>query len=301
MDLRELAAADLNLLVTLAALMETKSVTAAARRMGVTQPAMSRSLGRLRDLFGDSLLVRGRGAMVATPRGARLALALPQVLEGVSALLSLDRVFDVTATRRFAIAMTDYAALTILPRLLERVQARAPQVSIDVIPLRDWASTTDALERGALDAAVGFEHAAPKQLALTVVGRDSFMCAVRADHPHIRRRLTLSRYAETGHVLVSTRGRVSGVVDGALERRGLTRRVAVVVPQLMAVPPTLMHGDLVATVPARLRSLSNARLRWFGPPLALPDFAVVLAQHQDHRRSPAHVWLRAQIEGLNAT
>lgn len=295
MDLGSLAATDLNLLVALHALLDAGGVTAAARRVGVTQPAMSRSLARLRELFGDPLLVRSGRGMVRTPLAIELGPPLAQLLERVATLLEPDGPFDPRAPRRFRVAMVDYAGAVVLPNLARSLAADAPGVALDVRPLAEWDAVASALARGTLDAAIGFEHDVPASLERRELLRDRFVCVVRRGHPRVGKRLTLRRYVELPHVLVSSRGPVTGVADVALARRGLARTIAVTVPHFMVAPQVVRRGNAIATLAERIATLAPAGLRLFEPPLEIPGFTLMLAWHGAQGASVARTWLRERI------
>ncbi len=300
MELRRLAAADLNLLVKLAALLETASVTVAAQRLAITQPAMSRALGRLRELFDDPLLVRDGAGMRVTPRGRVLACELGPLVRGVDALLSPRGAFDPAQPHRFVLMMSDYAALFLLPTIVGHLAARAPSIDVDVRPLIDWSDTSAQLERGLIDAAVGFGHGAPSTLSVEPLKHERFVCAARHGHPRIRKRLTLRAYVDIAHVLVSSRGLVTGAVDVALKRHGERRRVGVVTPHLMSVPAILQTSDLIATVPSALRNTVGDALRWYSTPIEVDGFDLVIAHHPLQSRSTAGSWLREEISAALA-
>ena len=294
-NLRRLAAADLNLLVALAALLEEQSVTRAAARVGITQPAMSRALSRLRSALEDPLLVRAGRSMRPTPRGRELAEALPPVLQQLAGILTPAKTFDRHASHRFRLAMTDYAALLVLPGLQRRLARTAPRVELEVVPMQQWDGPASELASGELDGAVGFGHDVPDALDHDVLLEDTFVCAVRRGHPRVRKRLTVRQYTETPHVLVSSRGRVTGAVDVALARHGLRRHVAMVVPHFLVAPRVLLGSDYVATLARRIIQLSPSGLRCFKPPVEIPGFSVVLAQHPLQKASVPHAWLRGMI------
>jgi len=295
MRLRQLAAIDLNLLVALHALLETGSVTVAAGRVGITQPAMSRSLARLRALFDDPLLVRSGRGMAPTPLARALAPSLAAAIETIAAVLEPGEDFDPAVARTLRVAMVDYAGAVLLPRLLAGLADEAPRLRLEVLPLTAWAPIPAELAAGRLDAALGFAHDLPEALEREVLLDDRFVCIARRGHPRIKKRLTLGQFVDLPHVLVSTRGRVTGAVDVALARRGLARHVAATVPHFLVAPQVVRHGDFIATMAARIVDLAPAGLRRFEPPLDIDGFALALAWHPSQRDSKVHRWLRERI------
>ena len=299
-QLRSLAATDLNLLVALQALLETGSVTTAAGRVGVTQPAMSRSLARLRQLFGDPLLVRSGRSMAPTPFARALAPELAETMGRLVALLEPGESFDPEAERTVRVAMVDYAGAVLLPSLVEHLAEVAPRLILEVLPLTDWRTSAADLATGRLDAAVGFGHDVADLLECETLVEDRFVCIVRRGHPRVRKRLSLRAFVDLPHVLVSTRGRVRGAVDVALAQRGLERSVAVTVPHFLVAPQVVRKGDCIATMAERIVALAPQGLRRLEPPLPISGFSVVLAWHPTQRESRVQVWLREQISEVAA-
>ncbi|MEM6293751.1 MAG: LysR family transcriptional regulator [Myxococcota bacterium] len=293
-DVQRLAALDLNLFVALDALLEAQNVTRAARRVGVTQPAMSRQLSRLRSVFEDPLLERAGAGMKMTPRARMLRDSVHDGLATLAQTLDVGRDFEPSAPRTFIVAMTDYATSTILPGLTARLHADAPSIALDVRPFESWTAAATALDRGDLDAAIGFGNGVPATLHRTTLLRDGFACAVQPEHPTIQDTLSLETYVRTPHILTSTRGRVRGAVDQALEQLGRSRSVCVVVPHLHAIPAVLGSTNAIATLPVRCRG-SMPGLRWFVPPLRVPGFDVVAATHAQPANRTAIAWLRRQL------
>jgi len=290
-----LAAIDLNLLVALDALLREENVTVAGRRIGLSQPAMSHALGRLRELLDDELLVREGRVMRRTELGRQLTPAVRRLVGDIEATLLARRRFDpATSQRSFRIAANDHAGAVLLPALFARVRRAAPGVQLDILP-QQGAPAEAELARGDLDAVIGtFVRVAPP-LVERVLFREGFVCAVRRDHPAAGR-LTLRRYVELDHLLVASPGYGPGVVDLALEARGMQRRVAMRVPHFLVAPAIVARTDLVLTLPRRVLAAADASaLRVSRPPLPLEDFPVQLIWHQRADSDPGAAWLREQI------
>lgn len=297
-----IAAVDLNLLVALQALLAERHVTRAAARMGLTQPAMSHALARLRDTLGDPLLVRSKIGLQLTPRAASLAEPLDRLLLDAGALLAPPKRFDPrTSTRRFRIATSDYMEIVLMPALLEHLGREAP--GVDVVLSRYAGRDTRQLDDGEADLLLipGMTGAPSGVLAQRILS-EKFVCVVRADHPLVGKKLTLDRYLELAHVLVSPGGARGGIVDDALAKLGKTRRVAVMVPHFLVAPFLVERTDLVLTLAARIaRSLAPAvKLKALAPPseLNLPGFDMRLVWHERDHADPAHAWLRARITAV---
>lgn len=309
-----LARVDLNLIVALDALARERSVTRAARRMGVTQSAMSHTLRRLRELLGDPLLVRGRGGLVLTPRAEALAIPVRSGLATIRRALEARAAFDPRrAQRAFSLAAPDLFHALLLPPLLDRLRHEAPGVDLSVVA-EDHRALAVQLETGDLDVAVlphvdEEEGAAAPGLMRRALLRDRFACLMRADHPILRAkaghrrlrrdaaRLKLEDYAKLSHILVSPQGEGPGVVDRALARRGLSRRVVLRVPSFVSALAIVGKGDLVLTAPTALSRLAPSphAVASLPAPLALPGHTVHLLWHERFTHEPGHRWLRELI------
>lgn len=294
-----LAGVDLNLLVALDALLADESVTRAAARVGLTQPAMSRALGRLRDLLGDPLLVRDGARMRATARAVAVAPRVRQILAEVQATLRDARPFDpATATRTFVVATNDYCGALLLPGIIRRLRDEAPRVDLKVRALGP-STPVEALAEGALDLAIGTFMDPAASLSRELLFEDGFVCLVRAGHPLTAGRLTLKRYADGEHLLVSAPGEGPGVADLALAAQGLGRRVAVRVPHFLLALRLVGGTDLLLTLPRRLAEASAPELGLvlLKPPLPLPRFGVEVLGHPRSAGDPGLLWLRGVIRG----
>jgi DNA-binding transcriptional LysR family regulator len=297
MDRPRLSEINLNLLLALDAILTEKSVSRAARRVGVSQPAMSQSLRNLRDIFDDALLVRDRGAMVLTPAAERLIMPLRQAMIALQRVLDGPAHFDpATAQRCFTLAAGDYAAVTLLPPLLERASIEAPGVDIVVRPVeqrRVW----EPLATGELDIALGAALEPGSDFLQQVLYTDGFACLARRDHPSVRGRLDIEQYASLPHALISPRGEGATVVDSALEALGKRRRIALRIPYFLAAPLVVARSDLLLTAPRLVAEAFAAThpLQLLEPPLALPTFDVVQIWHQRFQDDAAHQWLRRTI------
>jgi DNA-binding transcriptional LysR family regulator len=292
-----IGAIDLNLLVALQALLTERHVTRAAARMGLTQPAMSHALARLRATLDDPLLVRSKGGLQLTPRATSMLEPLERLLHDAAGLLATPTAFDPsTSTRRFRIATSDYIEIVLIPKVLEELGRQAPRVDVDLLLLKDGHGI-DALEEGEVDLLLippGVVDRPHASIMSQRVLSEKFVCVVRADHPTVGRKMTLERYIELGHILVSPRASRGGIVDDVLAKIGLTRRVAVVVPHFLVAPFLVEKTDHVLTLAARIaKSLAPAvKLKALPPPIDLPGFDINLVWHERDQADPAHAWLR---------
>ncbi len=291
-----LAGIDLNLLVALDALLAERSVTRAAERVGLSQPAMSRALGRLRALFGDRLLVRTSAGLVPTPRAEALAPRLRAVLAEVGRIVQAPS-FDPARMRDTArIAMPDYLSILLLPALLRRLEREAPGLDIVLAPPR--ATTLAELEAGELDLAIGNFPDVPAGFYGNTVMTERFACLMRRGHPALTGPLTPQVYAGLRHALITIRDdRSPGTVDEALARLGLARRIALRVPNFLAAPLIVAETDLVVTLPLRLAQwlAGRADVQVLEPPLDLGSFSMTQLWHERRRDDAEHAWLRTTV------
>jgi DNA-binding transcriptional LysR family regulator len=297
MDLRRV---DLNLLVVFEALMAQRSVGRAAQRLGLSQPATSAALARLRQLLGDPLLLRHGNAMQPTLRAERLLPAVRQALRLVEDAFAPRDTFDPTeSTRRFRLVMSDYAEHLVLPQLVRLVLAKAPGVTLRVKPV-DLRTLAESLADGTVDAAIGTWYDPPKPLRVARLLTERFVCALAADHPIVRGRLTLAQYVALPHLLVAPRGGESGLVDDELAERRLVRHIAVTTPDFAAVPRILAGTPLVATIASlvALRLADPGALQVLRPPLALPGYDLQFIWDAARDRDPGLLWLRRHVEAI---
>lgn len=287
---------DLNLFVTLDAVVRDGSVRGAAVRLGVTQSAVSHALRRLRDQLGDPLVVRTPQGMRPTPRAERIAATLRRCLGELDAVVRDPGEFvPGSACRSFTLAASDAAEFVLLPALMQALQRDAP--GVDLVVRAESTATLAAVAEGELDLAVGVFTGAPGPLRTQPLYRQAFVCVVRKDHPQVRRGLTLARYLELSHVSVAPRGTAGSLVDDALARLGARRRVALVVPHFLVAPMIVAETDLALMLPERLarRWAEILPLRLVAPPLELADFTVSQVWSERAHLDAGHAWLRQTL------
>jgi DNA-binding transcriptional LysR family regulator len=292
-DLRNV---DFQLLVALRALIEERSVSRAARRLNLSQPAMSRVLARLRLLFSDPLLVRGRQGLLPTPRALGLLPALGRLLEDAARLVAPQHFDPGVATGAFHIAANDYAAQVVLPGLLARLRAAAPKMDINIRP-NDTRALED-LESGRLDLALGVFREAPAGFYRQELVRDHFVTLLRRRHPALKAKFTMAAYLKLPHLFVTLSGQGVGTVDVALKQQGYERRIAARVSTFMAVPGILQNSDLALTLPALLADYlcQDRSLKQVALPFRIAPFAIAQLWHERRQADAAHVWLRRQVK-----
>ncbi len=288
---------DLNLLRLLDALLAERHLTRAAKRVGLSQPAMSHGLARLRKHLGDPLFVRTRQGLEPTDRAARLGPPLRDALASIERALAGDTFDPATARRTFSLATADYGAFVLLPRLLERLGRLAPGVDLWTRTIADDAVAQLAAGEADATLAVPTLRGGGTVIHARVLYEERFVCVVREGHPKVKKRLDLDTWASLPHAFVAPGGKPGGVVDDVLAQHGRQRRVACAVPHFLLAPHVVASSDLVLTVGARVAEAfaKVLPLRVVEAPVALPGFRMSLAWHERQHRDPAQRWFRAQV------
>lgn len=293
---------DLNLLRTFVALMEERNVTRAAQKLGMTQPALSNALLRLRTTLRDPLFVRERYGMRPTARAEALAPVVSLALASLDDVVRGQREFVPSeATDSFVIALNGYVEFALAPRIVARLRATAPNVKIRIVPFgTDLAET--GVTSGATSLVLGRITQPPDNLVVQHLMDERLACLVRADHPLVGKRLTKAQYESLEHVNVLPPGRLRVGLSQTLERHGLRRNVAVSMTSFLVVPEMIAVTDYCATLPLAIcqRVASDPRFKIVAPPVDLGSFPVEMAWHVRHRTDPAHAWLRASISAVAA-
>jgi DNA-binding transcriptional LysR family regulator len=287
---------DLNLLRVFDAVLREKGVTAAAARLELTQPAVSNALGRLRAVLGDALFVRTPSGMEPTPFARGVAEPVRQALALLDSALAHGPVFEpASATRAFRFYMSDLGQVEFLPPLVERVQRLAPNVRLEAVSF-DLEHIADGLGSGALDLAIGFLPALGPPVQRKFLFRDPYVCLMREDHP-AGRGFTRKKFVEASHVLVTYRGGGHRVIEEALERAGVARRIALRVPHFTVVPMVLERTDLILTLPARVGRVyeRRGRLKQLPVPISIAPAEVAVHWHERFDPDPGNRWLREQV------
>jgi DNA-binding transcriptional LysR family regulator len=285
---------DLNLLQPLSALLEERHVTRAATRSFLSQPAMSRALERLREMFGDPLLVRSGRAYERTVRGERVVRELELLMPRLEAMVRGEDFDPARSRERFRVAMTDHASMILLPSVTARVRRAAPHVRLEVSPWRTQAH--EDVAAGRIDTALSAE-AAPPTLENEILFNLDFVCLVGSAQPVRARRFTLKQYLHFSHALVETLEGQQTFPDRALAQLGAKRRVALSLPFFVPAIFAIAHTDLILTVPRKLAQMTApiARIRVVEPPREIKTFPYFMAWHPRLTSEPAHAWFREQL------
>lgn len=302
--MRNLRGIDLNLLVSLDALLHERNVTRAAARLHLSQPALSAQLARLRRLFDDPLLLpaeSGRG-MMPTARALTLEEPLRAALQEVQALVQERPDFDpLQAERTFQIAASDNAIGTVGMPLMAHLAAHAGSGIRLGFRMPNAPDVAERMESGAIDLMIGSERAVAPNMKVRKLLQERFVMAQRKGHPRGVGRLDLDTYCSLRHVLVSpSGGNFHGYMDEQLERIGRRRTVALSVQQFTLVPEILAATDYVCTLPSRLAMRHADRLDRFDLPFKAEGMTLYLAWHPRNHRDPANIWLREAVAAVAA-
>lgn len=302
---------DLNLLRVFDVLMRTRRVASAADELGLTQPALSNALARLRRSLDDPLFVRSPSGMQPTPLAEHLAAAVREALGGLARALQRPAAFDpLRSERRFHLSMSDIGEIYFLPTLMQALRGAAPGVTLATVR-PGVLSVPEGLENGSLDLAIGHLPAVRRGSGFHQrrLFDQRYVCLLRRRHPLLRttgRRaatastLSLEAFCAAEHLVVKAAGTAHGQVDEAMRRQGIARRVALTVPHFVATGHLLAATDLVATVPERLaeRMAAPFGLVALPHPARLPRSPISMMWPTRVHRDPASLWLRATVLAL---
>jgi LysR family transcriptional regulator, mexEF-oprN operon transcriptional activator len=299
-DHANLGRLDLNLLVALDALLTERSVTRAASRVGLGQSAMSYNLARLRQLFGDEILTRGPNGMRPTPRALALTEPLRGALAQVQALTLPEKPFDpATADRTFRIGLSDAMEVRLAPSLMAHLCAVAPGVRLQLRPA-DRLEILQELDGDRLDLGIGVFTEGQTHHKQRRLFSDGFLCVFNAEQVGVSPPISIQEYVRLPHILTSSRGDAHGMVDTALEKLALQRRVVLITPRFLAVSHILRSAPVIATMPAGIARFIAAPIGLSVSPVPVELSAVTtsLLWHSSYDRDPAHQWLRRTVRDL---
>ena len=283
---------DIQLLISLDALIAEKGVSKAALRLHLSQPAVSSQLGRLRELFRDPLLYRSGREMLPTLRAQELAIEIKQLLAAIDRLAQPSQFEPLQSKATFNLAATDLIEFTHLPQIVAHLGRHAPEVKLEVSPL-NLPTIAKQMERGDIDICITARRNAPPELHSRTLYADRVVCIVRKNHPSVTNRLSLDTFCQLKHATI-TPDRLAAEVDKYLAGKGLHRTVSLTVPHFFMLPEIVSTSDMIAMVARRLAERFSHRLGIFKSPLdlELERFEVTLLWHERTHRDPAHSWLR---------
>ncbi|QCB43254.1 LysR family transcriptional regulator [Sphingomonas sp. PAMC26645] len=299
-----LAGFDLNLLKAFDALYAERHVTRAGQAIGLSQSAMSGALTRLREVFADELFVRSPNGMQPTPHADDLAGPISAALRLMRSVLQGDGFDPATVDHVVTIAMTDYAAFVLLPRLLARLSVAAPGLDVRVRGIFGKDEVVDLLDSGEANMAISVPVDASARILTRVLLQEGFACIARPGHPAFAVGAGVEAFAAASHLLVSPEGDRIGLVDHKLAVLGLERRVVLSLPQFLVAPFVIAETDLVATLASRVAgrfAAANLGVAVHEPPIALSEWPLAIMWHRRVDDHPATVWLRDCIAEIAAT
>lgn len=290
---------DIRLLRAFLVLMAQKSVSGAAEQLGVSQPAASHTLARMRELFQDPLLLRSRSGMVATDRAAAFEDGVRRLLEHYDELLAKARPFKpAESLQTFVISAPEYAEHLLMPAVARRVRQEAPGVRIEVrAPDRERA--LELMERRQVDLRIAWLPSPPPSLRSTPLFQDRIVCIADRAHPRFRTRITVEQYLAASHVRPLGTGRTTTgrVIDEAVDKLGGRLDLAFQVQNFLTIPSLLAGTDVIATLPLRLATALQLQhdLQIFDVPLRLPRVRYAAYWHERSQKDPGHRWLRGLV------
>lgn len=294
MELREI---DLNLLLVFDQMLKQKRVSDVAATLGLSQPAISNALARLRRLLGDELFLRTPHGMEPTRLASELADPVGFALAGLHTALNHRLLFDPgSSNRTFTLAMTDIGEIYFLPTLMEELARVAPGVTMSTVRNTN-VNLRDEMEAGHIDLAIGFLPQLKAGFFQRGLFKQRYVCIFRKGHPLDKRKVSLADFSSADHVVVVSEGTGHGKVDELLERSGVLRNVRLTVPHFVAVGHILHHSDMVATVPERLAQalVKPFELAYASHPAGLPEIAINMFWHAKFHKDPANEWLRRLV------
>jgi DNA-binding transcriptional LysR family regulator len=291
---------DLNLLLALKALIEEKSVSHAAEKMCISQPAMSHVLRRLREQLEDPVLVKSASGMVPTARAQALLEPTVAVLREIEKIVQPPEAFNpATSRRKFVIATSDYVTFALLPELAEFVIQRAPDIGL-LIRQPITGPSHIAFEQQDIDLAIGFNafFGATPHLCSKKLMNESIVCLTRQCNAAVPGNdITPEQFLECKHALITWREAGTGLVDDCLARVGLRRKISLVLPNFLAAPWILEKTDLLLCLPRRMadKFVQLAPLKILPIPIDLPRYELIMLWRPCHERDQAHMWLRERL------
>jgi DNA-binding transcriptional LysR family regulator len=292
---------DLNLLPIALAIFEERSVSAAARRLSMSQPAVSVALNKLRRALGDPLFVRTSHGMEPTPRALTLITPTRDILQRLQTDVLASAEFNpATTTRNFTIALSDIGEMTFLPKVLERFRRDAPSASVTSVSMSPLELNA-ALENGEVDLAVGyFPDLKNRNLFQQRLFSHDVICLLRADHPIRSRQISMAQFLQLGHAVIKAEGRSQELFEQLLIRKKIERRIVLSTPHFMSIPFLIASSDLVVTVPRAVgESFARfANIRLVEPPLDIPSFDLRQHWHRKYNKDGANGWLRAILADM---
>jgi DNA-binding transcriptional LysR family regulator len=286
---------DLNLLKLFDALIKERSVTRAGQKLGLSQPAASRGLGRLRRMLGDKLVIPTARGLELTPRAASLSEPVAKLLEEAKQIVAPSTFSPNEASGRVSIATTDHMTFLLMPKLLSKLAKTAPNLDLEIAaPSGD---NVKLVVQGDVDLAIGVYDKLPDRFHKRPLYNEDFVCLVRRDHPVLAKHWDLERFIALSHISVIITGHGKNAVDEALEQLNLSRRIAVRLPHFLAAPMLVAESDMILSLPRRLahRIAMAMPVEILELPIEIEGFSPSIIWNERRHDDPAHIWLRNLI------
>lgn len=288
---------DLNLLVVFQEVFQDRQISSVARKLGLSQPAVSNALARLRRSFGDELFVRTAAGMQPTALADQLAEPVALALTHITQALNRQESFDPANSRRhFTIAMTDVGEVYFMPLLAQHLHSLAPQIQLSTVRATDIDLKTE-MESGRIDLAVGAFDNLSYAWYQRRLFKQNYVCILRRQHPLADQKFGLKEFLSAQHLIVASQENPYARVNQSLEKAGITASAHLRVPHFVAVPYIVSSNDLLATVPQKLaeRSAAPFGLEYFKPPIRLPSLQTNMFWHRRYNQDAGNQWLRGFI------
>lgn len=293
----ELKDIDLNLLLVFHQLLLERRVSTVAEKLGLSQPAVSNALNRLRRLLGDELFLRTSKGMDPTPYASQLAEPIAYALSTIHNSLNQRATFEpASSDRKFMIGMTDIGEIYFLPKLISTLAMVAPHVTVSTV--RNTAvNLRDEMEAGHVDLAMGLLPQLKSGFFQRRLFRQRYVCMFREGHALDKPHITLREFSEAEHVVVMSAGTGHARVDESIEKKGVRRNVKLTVPHFVAVGHILSASDMISTVPERYarECVKPFRLKYQTHPIALPEIGINVFWHAKYHKDPGNQWLRGLV------
>lgn len=296
----KLRSIDLNLLAVFDAIAAEGNLSRAARRLGMSQPAMSNALARLRDALDDPLFLRTGRGMEPTPRARLMTEPIRQALDLMQNSLRTDSAFDYASSNRsFTVAVEDYGEAVVMPRFMEWLNRVAPRVHVRIRPESGNALLAE-MKRGAIDMAMEYHRPQDDQFRVQPLMEETLVSMVRQGHPLVGDSLSLEQYVTLEHVVIDSHSPRGPLVDRELKRRGLSRNIALQVPHFLSMPLIVRTTDFICTLPLRMARVYSEyfRLKVLKPPIDFPAIPVYLVWSKSLDADPGHRWFRNAFHNL---
>jgi DNA-binding transcriptional LysR family regulator len=291
---------DLNLIRVFVAIYETKSATAAAERLNLTQPTISYGLGKLRDVLSDQLFIRDQRIFKPTPRAVSLYQKFRDALESIGSAIDDTQSFNPkVATRIFSIAMTDIGSMYFLPDLEAHVCRDQPRIGIELRQV-SVLDLVDELAAGKLDVAVGNLPSLRGLTRSVTLFREHYVCLLGKDYAASIQKMTMQAFLASRHVAVSSQYSGHQLAEDALTDLGISRQIVIRTPYYTALPQLIARSDLVVLLPSRIAAIFSTQSAVVAvpAPMDLPDFEVKMHWHSRHEASPALKWLLERVSTI---